>query len=133
MFTHSECGQKEIPIQLETALTLLLPELSIKDKTFAKITLLNSNTIVRVKQMVYTHQYIQEFDKQIKELLDKGYIGNSKSSHTSPTFMREITLEKKGKKVRMTINYKKLNDNIVFDGYYTPNKTVLFNRIREAS
>ena len=26
-----------------------------KDKIFAKITLLNPNTIVRVKQMVYTH------------------------------------------------------------------------------
>ena len=42
-----------------------------KDKPFAKITLLNPNNIIRVKQMVYTHQDIQEFDKQIKDLLDK--------------------------------------------------------------
>ena len=47
-----------------------------KDKTFAKITLLNPNTIIQVNQMVYTHQDIQEFDKQIKELLDKGLIRN---------------------------------------------------------
>ena len=37
--------------------------------------------------MVYTHQDIQEFNKQIKELLDKGLIRNSKSPHTSPAFM----------------------------------------------
>jgi len=40
--------------------------------------------------------------------------------------------EKRGK-ARMEINYKKLNDNTVFDGYYIPNKTVLFNRIQGAS
>ena len=32
----------------------------------------------------------------------------------------------------MVINYKKLNDSTVFDGYYIPNKTVLFNRIQGA-
>jgi len=33
----------------------------------------------------------------------------------------------------MVINCKNLNDNIVFDGYYIPNKIVLFNRIQGAS
>jgi len=33
----------------------------------------------------------------------------------------------------MVINYKKLNDNTVFNGYYIPNKTILFNRIQGAS
>ena len=41
--------------------------------------------------------------------------------------------EEKREKARMIINYKKLNDNTVFDGYYIPNKTVLFNRIQGAS
>jgi len=36
---------------------------------------------------------------------------------------------KKGK-ARMGINYKKLNNNTIFDDYYIPNKTVLFNRIQ---
>jgi len=40
--------------------------------------------------------------------------------------------EKRGK-ARMVINYKKLNDNTVFDSYYIPYKTVLFNRIQGAS
>ena len=66
-----------------------------KDKTFAKITLLNPNTNIRVKQMVYTYQDIQEFDKQIKELLDKGLIRNSKSPHTSPAFMVRNHAEEK--------------------------------------
>ena len=33
----------------------------------------------------------------------------------------------------MVINYKKLNDNTVFDGYYILNKAVLFNRIQGAA
>jgi len=83
--------------------------------------------------MVYTHQDIQEFDKQIKELLDNGLIRNSRSPHTSPAIMVRNHAEKKREKARMVINYKKLNDNTVFDGYYIPNKTVLFNTIQGAS
>ena len=81
--------------------------------------------------MVYTYQDIQEFNKQSKKLLDKGLIRNSKSPHTSPAFMvRNYSEEKRGK-TRMVINYKKLNDNTVFDGYYISNKTILFNRFKE--
>jgi len=81
--------------------------------------------------MVYTHQDIQEFDKQIKELLDKGLIRNSKSHHTSPSFMvRNHAVEKRGK-ARMVINYKKLNDNTVFDGYYIPIKLSFSTEFKE--
>ena len=79
--------------------------------------------------MVYTHQDIQEFNKQIKELLDKRLIRNSKSPHSSPAFMVRNHAEEKRGKARMVINYKKLNDNTVVDGYYITNKTVLLNRI----
>jgi len=82
---------------------------------------------------VYTHQDIQEFNKQIKELLDKELIKNSKNPQTSPAFKVRNHAKEKRRKVRMVINYKKLNDNTVFDGYYIPNKTVLFNRIQRAS
>jgi len=83
--------------------------------------------------MVYTHQDIQEFDKQIKKLLDKGLIRNSRSPHSSAAFMvSNHAGKKKQGKVRMVINYKKLN-NTVFDGYYIPNETVLFNKIQGAS
>jgi len=33
----------------------------------------------------------------------------------------------------MVIYYKNHNDNTVFDDYYIPNKTMLFNRIHGAS
>ena len=46
--------------------------------------------------------------------------------------VRNHALEKRGK-ARMVIDYKKLNDNTVFDDYYIPNKTVLFNRIQWSS
>ena len=129
----SQRGEKVIPAQREIALSISLLDLSIKeqiveqqeelckelysdnllkfwnkDKTFTKITLLNPNTII-VKQMVYIHQDIQEFDKQIKELLEKGLIKNSKSPHTSPAFMVRNHAEEKRGKGRMVINYKKLN------------------------
>ena len=80
-----------MPVQREITLTISLPELSVKeqiveqqqklcrelyyenllnfwdkDKIFAKTTLLNPNTIIRVKQMVYTHQDIQEFNNKSK-------------------------------------------------------------------
>ena len=31
----------------------------------------------------------------------------------------------------MIINYKKLNDNTIFDGYYIPSKTVLSTEFKE--
>jgi len=40
--------------------------------------------------------------------------------------------KKKREKARIVINYRKLNDNTLFDGYYIPNKIVIFNRIEDA-
>jgi len=83
--------------------------------------------------MVYTYQDIQEFHKQIKELLDKGLIRNSKSPHKSLAFMVKNHAEEKRGKARMVINYKRLNNNTIFDGYYISNKTVVFNKIQGVS
>jgi len=83
--------------------------------------------------MVYTPQDIKEFEKQIKEFMDKILVRNSKSPHTSSAFMVRNHAEEKSEKARMVINYKKLNDNTIFDGYYIPNKIALFNIIQGAS
>ena len=40
--------------------------------------------------------------------------------------------EEKREKARIVINYKKLNENTVFDGYSIPNKIVFLNRIQGA-
>ena len=45
--------------------------------------------------MLYTHHDIQEFNKQIKELLDKGLIKNSESPHTGLAFMVRNHAEEK--------------------------------------
>ena len=60
--------------------------------------MLNPNTIIQAKQMVHTHQDIQEFDKQIKELSNKGLIRNSKSPHISPVFIVRNHAEQKKQK-----------------------------------
>jgi len=41
--------------------------------------------------------------------------------------------EEKRRKARMVINYEKLNDNTIFNGYCIPNKTLLLNIIQGAS
>ena len=51
--------------------------------------------------MVYTHQDILESDKQIKELLDKGLIKNSRNPQTSPAFMVRNYVEKKEEKLEL--------------------------------
>ena len=46
--------------------------------------------------------------------------------------IRNHAKEKRGK-ARMAINYKKVNNNIFFNGYYIPKKIFLFNRTQGAS
>ena len=69
----------------------------------------------------------------MKELLGKGLIRNNKNPDTSSAFILRNHAEGKRGIARMVINYKKLNYNTIFDGYYTPNKIVLSNRIQVAS
>ena len=152
-FTHSKRGEEHI-IPTEREFTLSNNELTVKEKTieqqkelckelyyedplkfwdkdksFAKIELIDPKIIIRVKQIVYTYKDQQEFKEQIVELLKKGLIRESKNPHSSPAFMVRNHVEEKIGKTRMVINYKRLNDNTVFYGYYIPNKIVLFNRI----
>ena len=83
--------------------------------------------------MVYTHQDIQEFVKQIKKYLDKGLIRHNRSPHTSPAFIVRNHAEKKRGKARKVINYEKLNDNTICYGQYISNKIVFSNKIQGAS
>ena len=49
-------------------------------------------------------------------------IRESKSPHSSPAFMVRKHSEIKRGKTRIVINYKEVNKNTKFDGYYIPNK-----------
>ena len=100
------------------------------DKVKAKIELINSGTIVRVKPMKYSVDDQKEFKDQIKKLLEAKLIRPSKSPHSSPTFMVRKHSEIKRGKARMVINYKKLNEVTKFDRYYLPNKDTLIKQVQ---
>lgn len=100
------------------------------DKIKAKIELINLDTIVRVKPMKYSVEDQKEFKDQIKELLEAKLIRLRKSPHSSPTFMVRKHSEIKRGKVKIVINYKKLNEATKFDGYYLPNKDTLIKQVQ---
>ena len=58
--------------------------------------------------MAYTHYDIEELNKQIKKILDKGLIRNSKTPYMSLAFMVRNHAKEKSGKARMTINYEKV-------------------------
>ena len=57
-------------------------------------------------------------------------IRESKNPHSSPAFKVRKHSEIKRGKARMVINYKEVNKNSKFDGYYIPNKEILMNLAR---
>ena len=73
---------------------------------------------------------VKEFQTQLKELSKLNLIRPSKSPHSSPTFMVRNRNEINRNKARMIVNYKKLNDNTIFDGYFLPNKETLIDKTR---
>lgn len=93
----------------------------------AILTLKDPSIIIRVKPMLYNEDDKIEFKIQIKELLNLKLIRMSKSPHSSPAFMVRNHAEIKRGKARMVINYKELNKNCLFDGYFIPNKNNLIN------
>lgn len=98
-----------------------------KNKIMAKIEMKDTNKIIRVKPMRYNPEDKEEFNKQINELLKLKLIQPSKSPHSSPAFMVRNHAEIVRGKARMVINYKKLNSNTIFDGYFLPHKESLIN------
>lgn len=80
--------------------------------------------------MLYTRQDIDEFDIQIKELLNKKLIKETTSSHSSLASMVRNHSEIKRGKAWMVINYKRLNEYLEFDGYFIPWKNVLVSHIK---
>ena len=77
--------------------------------------------------MIYSQEYIQYFKIQINELMQMNLIRESKSPHSNHSFMVKKHIEIKRGKTRMMINYKELDKNTKFDGYYFQNKETLIN------
>ena len=89
--------------------------------------MIDPNGIIRVRPMIYLQEDIEDFKIQINELIQMNLIRESKSPHSNPAFMVRKHSEIKREKARMMINYKEVNKNIKFDGYYIPNKEILIN------
>ena len=83
---------------------------------------------IKSAQINYKPVDIVEFRIQIKELLDLGVIQPSNSPHRSAAFMVRNHAEIKRGKIRMVINYKRLNDNTEDDKCNIPDKDRLINR-----
>ena len=77
--------------------------------------------------MLYSQEDIEDFKIQINELIQMNLIRESKSPHSSLAFMVRKHSEIERGKARMVINYKEVNKNTKFDGYYIPNKEILIN------
>ena len=74
---------------------------------------------------------VKEFQIQLKEYLQ--LIRPSKSPHSSPAFMVKNQNKINRNKARMVVNYKQLNDNTIFDGYFLPNKETLIHKTRNCN
>ena len=92
--------------------------------------MIDADKVIRVRPMIYSQEDIEDFKIQINELMQINIIRESKSPHGSPAFMVRKHSEIKKEKARIVINYKEVNKNTKFDGYYIPNKEILINLAR---
>ena len=68
----------------------------------------------------------------ISELLRLKVIRKSISRHRSPAFIINKHSEQVRGKSRIVIDYRRLNDNTIDDGYDIPDKSELINSIQES-
>ena len=92
--------------------------------------MIDPDKVIRVRPMIYSQEDIEDFKIQINELIQLDLIRESKRPHSSSAFMVRKHSEIKRGKARMVINYKEVNKNTKFDGYYIPNKEILINLAR---
>ena len=100
-----------------------------RNKILAHLDIKNVDYNIKTAKGDYTPLDVEEFGKQIKELLDLKVIRKSSSRHRSTAFLVRNHAEIKRGKARMVINYKRLNDNTHIDSYDIPSKDMLINCI----
>ena len=71
---------------------------------------------------------LEEINKQIKELLEKGYIRRSSSPWGAPVLL----VEKKDKFLRMVVDYRALNEVTIKNKYPLPMINDLFDQLQGA-
>jgi hypothetical protein len=95
-----------------------------------KLNIINPDYIIKTSPVECTPKDIEDFKMHIEELLKLKAIRESRSSHRSIAFIVRNHSEIVRGKSRMVINYKRLNDNTVYDAYNIPNKQEWINRIQ---
>ena len=101
-----------------------------KHKTKVKIELIDENSIITQKPLKYNFDDLQEFKVHINELLEKNYIQESNSKHTSPAFIVIKHSEQKRGKSRMVIDYRNLNAKTKTYNYPIPNNILKIRQIQ---
>ena len=99
-----------------------------KTKTYCKLEIIDPDKFIRVRPMIYSQEDIEDFKIQINDLIQMNLIIESKNPHSSLAFMVRKHSEIKRGKARMMINYKEVNKNTKFYGYYIPNKEITVNQ-----
>lgn len=81
----------------------------------------NNEQPVYTKSYRYPQTFKKDVEEQIKELLDNGIIKHSTSPYSSPIWVVPKKMDSSGKrKVRVVIDYRKLNDKTVNDKFPIP-------------
>lgn len=81
-----------------------------------------NETPVHIKSSRLPHAQKLEVNRQIQERLDKNIIRHSNSPWSAPVFIVSKRADASGiKKFRLVTDYRKLNENTVYDSYPIPN------------
>lgn len=95
-------------------------KLTCTSATKHKILTTNDSPIY-TKNYRYPHHFKKDIEEQIQEMLGNGIIRPSKSPYSSPIWVVPKKLDASGKrKVRVVIDYRKLNEQTVDDRYPMP-------------
>lgn len=87
---------------------------------------------IRVKPIPASPVDLEEFEKQIAELIKLKLIRTSSSPWSSPAFMVRNHAEIKRGKARLVINFRRLNECTEKDAYRFPHKDSLFLKLGDS-
>lgn len=96
------------------------------------ITTKNENPIY-TRNYRYPEQFKKQINEEVEKLLANGIIRPSNSPYNSPLWIVPKKLDASGiKKVRMVIDYRKLNQETIKDKFPLPNIEDVLNRLKGA-
>ena len=98
-----------------------------RNKIVCKSKLKDPNFRIDNKKIESTNENIRKYKMHITELLKFGVIRKSTSRHRMSAFIVNKHSDQVRSKSRMVIDYRRLNNNTIDDGYDIPDKSELTN------